>query len=75
MRGLALFSLIAAGFFSRINAQGIYREFGQNRVQCRSFQWEKLTFNNLDVIYYDKEDVPDHQVVVDTIEKIILNWK
>jgi putative phosphoribosyl transferase len=25
--------------------------------------------------YYDKEDVPDHQVVVDTVEKIILNWK
>lgn len=25
--------------------------------------------------YYDKQDVPDHQTVVDTIEKIILNWK
>lgn len=25
--------------------------------------------------YYDKQDVPDHETVVDTIEKIILNWK
>jgi predicted phosphoribosyltransferase len=25
--------------------------------------------------YYDKEDVPDHQAVVDTVEKIILNWR
>ena len=24
--------------------------------------------------YYDKEDVPEHQVVVDTVQKIILNW-
>jgi putative phosphoribosyl transferase len=24
--------------------------------------------------YYDKEDVPDHQTVVDTIAKIILKW-
>jgi putative phosphoribosyl transferase len=24
--------------------------------------------------YYDKEDVPDHQTVVDTVAKIILNW-
>ncbi len=24
--------------------------------------------------YYDKEDVPEHKVVVDTVEKIILNW-
>lgn len=25
--------------------------------------------------YYDKNDVPNHQVVIDTIEKLILNWK
>lgn len=25
--------------------------------------------------YYDKQDVPSHQTVVKTIEKIILNWK
>lgn len=25
--------------------------------------------------YYDKNDVPSHQVVIDTIEKLILNWK
>lgn len=25
--------------------------------------------------YYDKQDVPDHQTVIQTIEKIILNWK
>lgn len=24
--------------------------------------------------YYDKEDVPDHQTVVDAVERIILNW-
>ncbi len=24
--------------------------------------------------YYDKEDIPDHQTVVDTVAKIILNW-
>ena len=25
--------------------------------------------------YYDSQDVPDHQTVVETIEKIILNWQ
>jgi putative phosphoribosyl transferase len=25
--------------------------------------------------YYDKQDVPDHKKVIETIEKIILNWK
>lgn len=25
--------------------------------------------------YYDKDDVPDHQTVLKTIEQIILNWK
>jgi predicted phosphoribosyltransferase len=25
--------------------------------------------------YYDKEDVPEHQTVVDTVEHIILNWR
>ena len=25
--------------------------------------------------YYDKQDVPDHKKIMDTIEKIILNWK
>jgi len=25
--------------------------------------------------YYDKQDVPDHKTVVQTIERIILNWK
>lgn len=25
--------------------------------------------------YYDKKDVPDHKTVIETIEKIILNWK
>lgn len=25
--------------------------------------------------YYDSQDVPDHQTVIETIEKIILNWQ
>jgi len=25
--------------------------------------------------YYDKQDVPDHKTVLETIEHIILNWK
>ena len=25
--------------------------------------------------YYDKQDVPEHEVIVDTLSKIILNWK
>lgn len=25
--------------------------------------------------YYDKRDIPDHNTIVETIEKIILNWK
>lgn len=25
--------------------------------------------------YYDKQDVPDHETIVKTIERIILNWK
>jgi putative phosphoribosyl transferase len=25
--------------------------------------------------YYDKQDIPDHDMVIETIEKIILNWK
>ena len=25
--------------------------------------------------YYDKHDVPDHEVVLETIEQIILKWK
>jgi len=25
--------------------------------------------------YYDKQDVPDHQTVLETIEHIILNWQ
>ncbi|HMH31349.1 MAG TPA: hypothetical protein VK534_02645, partial [Methylomirabilota bacterium] len=25
--------------------------------------------------YYDKQDVPDHQIVLKTIEKIILEWQ
>ena len=25
--------------------------------------------------YYDSQDVPDHQTVIETIEKIVLNWQ
>jgi hypothetical protein len=25
--------------------------------------------------YYDKQDVPSHEKVIETIEKIILRWK
>lgn len=25
--------------------------------------------------YYDKQDIPDHDTIIETIEKVILNWK
>lgn len=37
-------------------AQGVNTDFGQNRVQYRDFKWQKLTFDNLDIVYYDQEN-------------------
>jgi hypothetical protein len=34
-------------------SQGIYTEFGQNRVQFRSFQWKVYTEGSADFLYYD----------------------
>lgn len=36
-------------------SQGIYKEFGQNRVQYRQFEWKQLSHENLDILYYDNE--------------------
>ncbi|MBL7812589.1 MAG: PD40 domain-containing protein [Bacteroidetes bacterium] len=39
-------------------AQGVYTEYGQNRVQYRSFQWTALKGEKIEILYYgDNESV------------------
>ncbi|MBS3913150.1 MAG: PD40 domain-containing protein [Bacteroidetes bacterium] len=57
MRVLFLFFTFFFSIFGSLYSQGIYKEFGQNRVQYRDFNWDKLTFNNIDIIYYDNEGI------------------
>lgn len=51
------FLILFLSCFPSVQSQGIYRDFGQNRVQYRQFNWDKLTFNNIDIVFYDDENV------------------
>jgi hypothetical protein len=34
-----------------VNAQGLYTEFGENRVTVREIQWEKISYKGIEVLY------------------------
>lgn len=52
-----IFMLLSALSIKNTLSQGIYKEFGQNRIQYRQFEWKQLTYDNLDILYYDNEDM------------------
>lgn len=58
-----LFVILWIGLIGKTQSQGVSSEFGQNRVQFRDFQWQKLTYDNIDIVYYDSEDVLARQAI------------
>jgi len=38
---------------TRLSAQGVYAEFGQNRVQFTRFEWKYFSDRNIDVYFYE----------------------
>ena len=42
-----------------------------DEINCISVVEDHLDTNH----YYDTQDVPDHQMIIETIEKIVLNWQ
>jgi len=40
-----------------LSAQGIYAEFGQNRIQYKQFEWNKIATENIEILFYGDEDL------------------
>ncbi|MCC7296747.1 MAG: PD40 domain-containing protein [Bacteroidia bacterium] len=58
-------SIVKVGY-----SQGIYAEFGQNRVQYRQFEWKKLSYENIDIDYYDDEELLAKNALETALEEL-----
>jgi predicted phosphoribosyltransferase len=70
LKTIAIEKLIVATPFASIQAVDRMHLIADD-LYCLSVLPEYSDTNH----YYDKQDIPDHATVVETIEKIILEWK
>ncbi len=65
--------LLFFSFFASIlplKAQGIYTEFGQNRIQYQQFKWKTLSHENIEVLYYGEEDILASKAMQTAIQEL-----
>ena len=70
LKPIAMERLIVATPFASVQAVDRMHVVA-DEIYCLSVIADYIDTNH----YYDKQDVPDHQTVIDTIKQIILHWK
>ena len=70
LKPIAMEKLIVATPFASVQAVDRMHVMA-DEIYCLNVLSDYMDTNH----YYDKQDIPDHQTVVDTIKQIILQWK
>lgn len=55
MQRLVAIVFLTCFLLGNLSAQGIFTEYGQNRIQYKAFEWKTISHENIEIVYYGND--------------------